>query len=303
MKLGLNFVRVAPSDMPALAAHAEGLGFESVFVPDHVVFPVHFDSRYPGTADGRFPYPRETPLYDPLVLLALIGQATSSIRLGTAVYLAALRHPIAIARQLATVEHVVGHRVLFGVGAGWLTEEFDALGISPRSRFSRMEEVIDALRRLWRDPEPSFAGKHFAFGPVHFTPKPPSDRLPPILVGGDSDAALRRALLWGDGWMSGGTAANVEEVAVSLERLAALRREHAPAHTDGAPAGERFSITILWPNPSAEELDGLARIGVDRVVIMPWRRNREASDAIQRYVEMACDVVALEGPGDDRTAS
>lgn len=103
--------------------------------------------------------------------------------------------------------------------------------------------------------------------------------------------------------MSGGTAASVEEVAVSLERLAALRREHALEHTDGAPAGERFSITILWPNPSAEELDGLARIGVDRVVIMPWRRNREASDAIQRYVEMACDVVALEGPGDDRTAS
>lgn len=149
MRLGLNLVRGRPDRLPALAEQAETLGYESVFVPDHVVVPVSFSSKYPGTPDGSFPYPKNTPLYDPWTVLAAIGRATSRIRLGTAVYILALRHPIVTARHAVTLEQLVGPRLLLGIGVGWLVEEFTALGLEARSRFSRTEECATALRRLW----------------------------------------------------------------------------------------------------------------------------------------------------------
>src|SRR5512134_3217641 len=108
-----------PDSMPELAAHAEQLGYESVFVPDHLVIPVEFASKYPGTADGDFPYPAGTPLYDPWVVLAMIAQTTTTIRLGTAVYILALRHPIVTARDVVTLDVLSGGRVILGVGVGW----------------------------------------------------------------------------------------------------------------------------------------------------------------------------------------
>ena len=176
MKLGLNLVRVRPTHMPALAARAETLGYESVFVPDHVVIPVAFTSRYPGTDDGGFPYGDAVPLYDPWTVLTTIGTATTRIRLGTAVYLLGLRHPIVTARHAVTLEALVGPRLVLGVGVGWLTEEFAALGIEPRTRFSRAEEAAVALRRLWTEPGASFRGRHFDFAPVHLAPPPATHR-------------------------------------------------------------------------------------------------------------------------------
>lgn len=294
MKLGLNLVGVRPDHMPGLAARAEALGYESVFVPDHVVIPVDFASKYPGTDDGGFPYGAAVPLYDPWTVLTTIGVATSTIRLGTAVYLLGLRHPIVTARHAVTLETLVGPRLVLGVGAGWLTEEFAALGIDPRSRFSRAEEAAVALRRLWTEPEPSFHGRHFDFGPVHLVPKPASTPHPPILFGGDSDGALRRALRVGDGWMSGGVAADVDGVAALLDRLAATR---AALHAEGDPAvdPERpFAVTVLHPAPRAADVARMAALGVDRVVVMPWERTRDAPEAIERFAAEVARAVDLE---------
>ena len=288
MKLGLNLVRVRPEHTAALAAHAEGLGYESVFVPDHVVIPVEFTSRYPGTDDGGFPYGNAVPLYDPWTLLATIGAATTTIRLGTAVYLIALRHPIVTARHVATLEALVGGRVVLGVGVGWLTEECAALGIEPRTRFSRTEEAAVALRRLWTETEPSFAGQHFTFDRVHCEPKPVSQPHPPILFGGDSDGALRRALRFGDGWMSGGVADDVEGVATLVARLDAARDE---LHLDPE---QPFGLTVLHPAPTPADVARMAALGVERVVVMPWARNRDAPEVIARFAAEVAEHVDLE---------
>jgi probable F420-dependent oxidoreductase len=290
MKLGLNFVRVAPRHMPELAREAEVLGYESVFVPDHVVFPVQSVSKYPGTKDGNFPHPRNTPLYDPWVVLTTIASATRTIRLGTAVYVLPLRHPIVAARDITTVDVVSGGRVLVGIGLGWLTEEFDVLGIDPRRRFSRAEEAAVILRKLWTEAEPSFSGKNFAFDRVHFEPKPLSRPHPPLLFGGDSEAALIRALRFGDGWLSGGVATNVGEVARLVGRLRELRSELGDAiHRD-----QPFTISVLYPCPSADDLAAMEKLGVDRVVVMPWERNRDAPIAIERFMAHANDNVAVD---------
>jgi len=294
MKLGLNLVRVRPDRMPALAARAEALGYESVFVPDHVVLPVEFASRYPGTEDGSFPYGHAVGLYDPWTLLTTIGIATSRIRLGTAVYLLALRHPIVTARHAVTLEALVGGRLVLGVGVGWLTEEFSALGLDPRTRFSRAEEAARALRRLWTDPEPSFTGRHFTFGPVHLEPKPVSTPHPPILFGGDSDAALRRALRLGDGWISGGVAGSTDEVAALLARLAAIRADVRSEGVDGLDPDRPFGITILHPSPTPADVARMADLGVERVVVMPWARSADAPEAIERFVAALSPLIEID---------
>lgn len=295
MRLGLNLVRGRPDRLPALAEQAETLGYESVFVPDHVVVPVSFSSKYPGTPDGSFPYPINTPLYDPWTVLAAIGCATSRIRLGTAVYILALRHPIVTARHAVTLEQLVGPRLLLGIGVGWLVEEFTALGLEARSRFSRTEECATALRRLWTGEQPSFHGRHFSFDAVHLEPKPRSRPHPPLLFGGDSDAAMRRALRFGDGWMSGGVAADAEGVGRLLDRLAAMRARLAEDADPQYDPARPFSLTVLHPAPTERDLERVGELGVERVVVMPWARNADAPAAIERFMAMARGVVPVEG--------
>ena len=182
MELGLNLVMVRPGDMPGIAARAEAAGYGSVFVPDHVVFPVQVDSPYPYSPDGSFPFALDTPLYDPWVVLGTIAAATSTIKLGTGVYVLPLRHPFVTARSVTSVDVLSGGRAVLGVGAGWLAEKFTALGLDPRRRFSRLEECVDVLRALWTEEQPSYHGRHFDFEAVHFAPRPgqhPSPADPP----------------------------------------------------------------------------------------------------------------------------
>jgi len=279
MHLALNLVRARPERMPELAARAEQLGYESVFVPDHLALPVHFSSAYPGTSDGSFPYPRDTPLYDPWIVLMQIARATSQIKLGTAIYLLALRHPIAAARAVTTLDVLSGGRALLGVGVGWCAEEFRALGVDPRTRGPRTDEAIEAVRCLWTEPEPEYHGKHFDFNAVHFTPRPVSSPYPPILVGGDSEPAMKRAARLGDGWMSGGVAENVGEIAARMQRIRELRAQYS--------ATRPFSFTVLDADPGAEALAQMAELGVDRLVVMPWQSNRDAPAAIEAFAKRA----------------
>ena len=279
MELGLNLVMVRPTDMPGIAARAEAVGYGSVFVPDHVVFPVRVDSPYPYSPDGTFPFGLDTPLHDPWVVLATIAAATSTIKVGTAIYVLPLRHPFVAARAVTSLDVLSGGRALLGVGAGWLAEEFTALGLDPRSRFSRTEECIEVVRALWTEEQPEYHGRHFDFEPVHFAPRPVSTPHPPIILGGDSDRALARAARFADGWMSGGVSTDVDEIAGRIEQVRALRRESGAA--DG------FEITILFPRPTPDDLARLEDLGVDRVVVMPWNRGREAITALEAFAETA----------------
>lgn len=293
MHLALNLVRIRPDRMPALAVQAEALGYEAVFVPDHVVLPTGFVSNYPGTPTGAFPYPRDTPLYDPLVVLSTIARATSTIKLGSAIYLLALRHPIMAARTWVTLDVLSGGRAVLGLGSGWLVEEFQALGIDPRTRFSRLEEAAVIVRRLWTEDEVSFSGRHFSFPALGVEPKPASRPHPPLLFGGDSEGSLRRAVRFGDGWISGGVS-GVDEVGTRIATLTALRTELAAQGQALHGADDPFDITILHPNPSAEDLARLQALGVHRVVVMPWARPAEAPEAIERFRAMAAGAVPLD---------
>jgi probable F420-dependent oxidoreductase len=284
MKLGLNLVMVRPDHMPGIAARAEELGYESVFVPDHLVFPAHVASKYPYMPDGSFPFPLDTPLFDPWLVLMQIAQETSTIRLGTAVYVLPLRHPFITARAVTTLDVLSGGRAILGVGAGWLAEEFTVLGLDPTTRFSRTEESMDVIRALWTQRETSFGGKHFQFDSVYFEPKPVSSPHPPILLGGESDGAIARAVRSADGWISAGTATDVAAIENRVAKITALREQHG--------ASRPFEVSVLYPRPSREDIERLAAAGVDRVIAMPWNRGREAVAGLEA---LAADAMSASG--------
>jgi probable F420-dependent oxidoreductase len=194
-----------PSWMRALAQHADEVGFESLLAVEHVAVPLGYESRYPYSETGRMPLPDDCELPDPLDLLAWLAGQTSRLRLGTGILVLPEHHPLQLAKRCATIDRLSGGRLFLGVGVGWMREEVEALGIDPDERGSRTDEGIDALRATWRDDEVSFDGEHFRFGPVRSHPKPAQPTIP-ILVGGHSRAAARRAGERGDGFFPLGLA-------------------------------------------------------------------------------------------------
>jgi probable F420-dependent oxidoreductase len=276
MKVGIPLFMLRPEQMVPVARRAEELGFESVWVAEHLVFPTVIESRYPYATTGVPPINPATPLLDPLLVLAQVAAVTTRIRLGTNIYLLPLRHPLVTARLGVTLDVLSQGRFSFGVGAGWLREEFVAAGVDFERRGALTRECVRALRTLWTESEPEIRGRTFAFGPVKFEPKPVQKPHPPILLGGESDAALKRAAELGDGWY--GVRHTPESVAVQIAKLRDLRA--AAGRADAS-----FEITI---SPGASDLDRdmLARFadaGVDRVVSLPWTRAREAVASLESF--------------------
>lgn len=276
MKVGIPLFLLRPEQLVPVARRAEELGFESVWAAEHLVFPTRLESRYPYTESGVPPIKPATPLLDPLLILAQVAAVTSKIRIGTNIYLLPLRHPIVTARLGVTLDVLSQGRLSLGVGVGWLAEEFAAVGVDFARRAARTREAVRALRALWSEDEPEFHGKSFSFGPVKFEPKPVQRPHPPILIGGESDAALRRAAELGDGWY--GVRHTPESAGAQVEKLRALRAA-------AGRAAEPFEVTV---SPAAALLDRsvleqFAAAGVDRVVSLPWTRASEALDALERF--------------------
>lgn len=277
MKIGVPLFLLRPTDMARTAVQAEEIGFESVWVPEHLAFPVTIRSRYPYAEGGVPPINPATPLVDPLMVLAQIAALTSRIRLGTNIYILPLRHPLCTARMAMTVDLLSGGRLSFGVGAGWLAEEFEAVGIDFATRGARLRECVRAVRTLWSESEPEFHGRFHSFGPLKFEPKPVQKPGPPILFGGETEAALRRAAALGDGWY--GVGHTPESAAAQVVKLRGYLEE---AERAGAP----FEVT-LSPKavPAREDLRRFADAGVDRVVVLPWQRAREAEESMRRVAD------------------
>jgi probable F420-dependent oxidoreductase len=278
MKIGLHLwargERVA--ELAALAEHA---GCESVWVSEHLVWPVAAATRYPYSETGVAPVPENSPLYDPWVLLASAAAATERIRLGTWVYILPLRHHFVTARAVATLDILSGGRVILGAGLGWLREEFDLAGAEFDSRSGRADELAQALRVLWSASPASFAGRHVSFAPVHFEPKPPQgDRLP-IQFGGESQAALRRAAQVGDGWL--GMQHGIDSARLRVAQLLELR---AASPRSGIP----FETTVTpghWP-VEAEEVAAYREAGVSRLIVHPWRKGYDRRRALDEVGEL-----------------
>jgi probable F420-dependent oxidoreductase len=227
MEFGANIFGVGPLADPRFltetAQLAETLGFDSVFVADHVIVPRQLKSKYPYSGDGSFPYDPDQNWLDPMVALGFLAARTSTIRIGTSVAVVPMRHPIVTAKQVATADHLSDGRVIFGVGIGWMAEEFALLGESFHDRGKRMDEYLQLMKVLWTERNPSFAGAYFNISDCAMTPKPVQKPHVPVWIGGDSPAALRRAARFGDAWHSAGS--SLAELPEKLARLDAALAE------------------------------------------------------------------------------
>lgn len=219
MKFAVTFGRMHPRLWVEAAEKADRLGFESAWLPEHLVLPIAMAGSPFADAEHP-PVPPSTQLFDPGSMLSFIAARTESIRLGTYVYLLGLRHPFISARAFGTLDWVSGGRAVIGAGAGWLRSEWEALGIDPATRGARLDEAMDVCRRLWTEESVAHDGPYFPFSEVAFEPKPVQQPIP-IYIGGESAPALRRAGRLGDGWV--GMGHTPESAAASVTTIRAHR--------------------------------------------------------------------------------
>jgi probable F420-dependent oxidoreductase len=272
MKFAVTFGRMRPDIWVDAAVAAERLGFDSIWLPEHLVLPLAMaGSPYAGT--DHPPVPPTTQLFDPASMLSFMAARTSTIRLGTYVYLLGLRHPFISARAFATLDWLSGGRTIIGAGAGWLKEEWQAVGIDPSTRAARLDEAIAVCRRLWTEPTVSHDGAFFPFDEVAFEPKPVQQPIP-IHIGGESGPALRRAGQLGDGWI--GMAHTPESATLSV---ATIRDQREQAGRVDAP----FEVTVGGECASDADIAAWRAAGVDRLIVSPWQRSKDALTAMEAF--------------------
>ncbi len=258
MKFGLRYCNTGQYTNPTRAVElvqaGEAAGFESVWTVEHTVIPAGYQSTYPYSPDGKMAGGIDDfPLPDPLIWMSYVAAATREIKLATGILILPQHNPVITAKQVATLDHMSGGRVLLGIGVGWLKEEFDAIGASFADRGARTDEYVAAMRALWSEASPSFEGEFVTFRDAYCQPQPVNGTVP-IIVGGHSPAAARRAGRLGDGFFPArGASADL----IGLARHTAEEAGRDPA---------TLEITTSMPESLAELAD-LAAIGVDRVLV------------------------------------
>jgi probable F420-dependent oxidoreductase len=204
MKFGIAYANAGPFGYPEplthLARTAEEVGIESLWTVEHVVIPVGYESKYPYDPSGKIPGPENVPIPDPILPLAFAAAVTKRLRLATGILILPQRHPIYVAKEVATLDVLSGGRAILGIGVGWLREEFEALGVPFEERAARTKESVHAIRTLWRETPEPFEGRFFRWPALESNPKPIQKPGVPIVVGGHTDIAARRAARYGDGF-------------------------------------------------------------------------------------------------------
>ena len=261
MRIGLSAYDLEAADLVALTQAADEAGFESLWLGEHLVLPLDYGSEHPTTGDSAHQHHTgpiidpSTVLIDPLVALGGAAAVSARITLATGIYLLPLRHPVAVARMALTLQDIARGRFVLGVGSGWLAEEFAALGVPFEERGSRFDEAIDVLRGMWSGEVITHRGTHFDFGPVQLCPKPVEI---PLVLGGNTDRALRRVAAKADAWFSSGTP-DFED---------ALRlRDRVAAACDAAGRDRPLPMHFRVPSPTAADLDRYATEGFEHVVV------------------------------------
>jgi probable F420-dependent oxidoreductase len=203
LDVGIYGALANPETILRLAQHAEAVGFASVWLADHVAFPVSFQSKYPYSASGDFPTRLADPLMEPIATMGVLVGATKRVRIGTAALIMPYRNPLLLARMLVTLDQFSGGRIVLGAGVGWLEEEFQALDTFDFKRRGRVtDEYLEIFKAICAGGEVSYRGETYAFDPVFSAPGSVQRPHPPILIGGLSDAALRRVVRQGNGWVA-----------------------------------------------------------------------------------------------------
>jgi probable F420-dependent oxidoreductase len=290
-----NYRRLAsPDNLRHVATRSEALGLDSLWVTDHVVVPEPYRAMF------------GTTVYDPLSVLAFLAAVTQRVELGTAVLVIPYRDPVNVAKQLATIDNLSGGRLVFGTGAGWAREEFEALGVAYDERGPMTDEYLRAILELWTNPTPQFDGRYVSFRDVHAEPRPLRQPHPPVLVGGYSRKAIRRAVTLGQGWLPDGMSLPELARAIQFLRQTAEASGRDPASlsvtlrtglflTEVSGSGGHAKSPMPWEQ-SAAFVDGEARL--------PFRGSAtQVVDEIGEAAALGVDQLIFESAvqrGDER---
>jgi probable F420-dependent oxidoreductase len=300
MEFGLHLPSAQPGATAApildTARAAEELGFDAAWLFDHLFTPVGIESQYPYSRDGGYPMSPDDPFFDPIGLFGVLAGATERIKLGTAVLIPAYRHPVVLGKMLATIENFAPGRIVLGAGAGWMREEFDAVGVSYERRGARLEEYVAALRAIWSGSPCSFDGEFYSWTEAGFLPAPTGSI--PIIIGGHGDRALDRAARIGDGWAIATTRGQGRGIAGAAQRLDYLR-ERLAAHGRADEPFELVYQSALWfsdhgneklpltgpPDVIAASLKQLQDLGVTMVDFAVFGPAELIAETAQRFNE------------------
>jgi probable F420-dependent oxidoreductase len=287
MKFGLMYANAGPFAFPEMLTHlattAERCGVDSLWVVEHVVIPVGYESKYPYDPSGKLPAPEQVPMPDPLIALAYAAAVTKTIKLATGIVILPQRHPLYLAKEVASLDVLSHGRMILGIGIGWLKEEFDALGIPFDDRAARTAEAVRAIRSLWKpEPEP-FEGRFFRWGKVESNPKPVQQPGVPIVVGGHTELSARRAARYGDGFFPGVTEEDKLVWLLGIMRDECKKRGRDPSSIE---------VTSGRAVPDLEGVKRLRDLGVSRFMVPPPAFD---PDGITQGLETLGELIAKAG--------
>jgi probable F420-dependent oxidoreductase len=281
MKFGIAFANTGPFAGPdgatALGQAAEESGFDSLWTVEHVVVPKDYQSTYPYSPDGKMPGGGAFDIPDPLIWLTWVAARTTTLKLGTGILILPQRNPVVLAKEVATLDVLSGGRALLGVGIGWLEEEFDVLGVPFDDRGSRTEEYVGAMRALWSQDEPAFSGDTVSFTGAVMRPRPVAGAVP-VIVGGHSPAAARRAGRVGDGFFPG-----KGDLPALLDEMRKAADE-AGRDPDAIEVSSTGASVLGGGEAAVDEVGRLAELGVHRLVVPPLSYNpADIGEALARF--------------------
>ena len=275
-----------------VAREAEALGFESVFVSDHLALPFEPKTPYPGSSTGVFPIPPTDAFLEPLTALALVAAVTDRVRLGTTVLVLPHRHPVLAAKAIATLDDLSGGRIIVGAGVGWLREEIELFGVPFDRRGTWSDEALGAMKRCWADERSKHHGEFFYFDDVGCYPKPVQKPYPPLWIGGRSAAAYRRVARFGDGFHAAWAAPEVmreqiREIWKECENVGRLGTDLTFSVRVGygigeGPAPQPAAGLLGAPRQIADQIARYADVGVSHIVLEAAARDLDEHMALLR---------------------
>lgn len=263
MKFGIIPINIGPTAAPdimtALARHAESAGVESLWTFEHVIVPEEYESPYPYHSSGKMAASPETPFVDPLIALTYAAANTTTIRLGTGVNILSQTNPLLLAKQAASLDHLSGGRLLLGLGVGWLAEEFRAMSVPFERRGVRGDDSLAAMKKVWSGEVVEHESEFLSWHGFKSYPLPVQRPHPPLIIGGNSQAALRRVARFGDGWFA--PSSKPEDL---IPRIATLREEAGKIGRDPS----EIEITAFWTQAGKgmETVKAYADAGAHRLV-------------------------------------
>ena len=278
MDVGVSGIQMEHGDITVLAQKMEELGFDSMWVPEHTVIPIHHNSKYRGTADGSLPESMSHQA-NPLISLAHAAGATKTLKIGTAVLLVTEHNPLDLAKQVSTLDYYSGGRFLFGIGTGWFREESEIMGGDFDHRWTQAREYLSAMKELWTNDPAEYHGEYVDFPPVRCLPLPVQKPHPPVLLGGEAKNVFRRIVQWADGWLP---------LRMSPEQVAAARAKLSEMADAAGRDPKSITITVSGVPTDKDAIKQYEDAGADRALVRLTRTGQ--SEVLGELEDMAQKV-------------